>query len=82
MSTKPTNKPEDWKVRMIEERDELLKRTIALQKAFDNPEFKLNSREWEMLRSQLCAMREYLQTLTDRCIYYKLIESADLSLRY
>lgn len=82
MSTKKVNKPEDWKVRLVEEREDLLKRTIALKNAFDNPEFKVNSTEWEMLRSQLCAMREYLQILTNRCKYYNLIDFADMGMLY
>ena len=67
---RPEPKPELWKVRLLEERRELLARTIKLKKAFDNPEMKLNNREWEMLRAQFSFMRDYLQALTDRCVYY------------
>ena len=78
----PVSEPELWKVRLLEERRELLARTIKLKKAFDNPEMKLSKREWDMLNSQYCYMREYLQVLTDRCVYYGLIESGDLGIHY
>ena len=48
----------------------------------DDPDMKLNNREWEMLRAQFCFMRDYLQALTDRCVYYGLIESGDLGIHY
>jgi len=73
---------EDWQIRIKEERDELLQRTIRLKKFMDSPNTKLNSREWEMLMGQLHAMVEYLQALTDRCVYYELIESGDLGIHY
>lgn len=78
----PEPAPELWKVRLLEERRELLARTIKLKKAFDNPEMKLSNREWEMLHSQYSYMREYLQVLTDRCVYHGLIESGDLGIHY
>lgn len=78
----PEPAPELWKVRLLEERRELLARTIKLKKALDNPEMKLSNREWEMLRAQFCFMRDYLQALTDRCVYYGLIESGDLGIHY
>ena len=81
MSSKNT-KTEDWKTRLVEERKELLERCIKLNKAFDNPDMKLNHREWDMLRRQFGAMRDYLQVLTDRCVYYGLIESGDLGIHY
>ena len=71
-----------WQRRLVEERKELLYRTIELKKAMDDPEMKLNNREWEMLRAQFCFMRDYLQALTDRCVYYGLIESGDLGIHY
>ena len=71
-----------WQMRLVEERKELLYRTIKLKKAMDDPEKKLNNREWEMLRAQFCFMRDYLQALTDRCVYYGLIESGDLGIHY
>lgn len=71
-----------WKVRLLEERRELLARTIKLKKAFDNPEMKLSNREWEMLHSQYSYMREYLQVLTDRCVYHGLIEAGDIGIHY
>lgn len=71
-----------WQRRLVEERKELLYRTIKLKKAMDDPDMKLNNREWEMLRAQFCFMRDYLQALTDRCVYYNLIESGDLGIHY
>lgn len=73
---------ENWQIRLKEERTELLQRTIKLKKYMDSPNTKLNSKEWEMIRYQLNAMREYLQALTDRCVYYELIESGDLGIHY
>lgn len=72
----------DWQIRIKEERDELLQRTIELKKFTDSPDTKLNRKEWGMLMGQLHAMTEYLQALTDRCVYYKLIESGDLGIHY
>lgn len=81
MSSKNT-KVEDWKTRLVEERKQLLERTIKLKKAMDNPDMKLNNKEWDMLKYQFCSMRGYLQALTDRCVYYELIESGDLEIHY
>lgn len=81
MSSKNT-KVEDWKTRLVEERKQLLERTIKLKKAMDNPDMKLNNKEWDMLKYQFRSMREYLQALTDRCVYYELIESGDLEIHY
>ncbi len=71
-----------WQVRLRDERSEVLLRTIKLKKHMDDPEAKHNRTEWEMLQHQFCAMREYLQALTDRCVYYGLIESGDLGIHY
>lgn len=73
---------EDWQIRIKEERTELLQRTIKLKNFTDSPNTKLSRKEWEMLMSQLHAMVEYLQALTDRCVYYELIESGDLGIHY
>lgn len=73
---------EGWQERLVEERKQLLERTISLKKTFDDPTMLLNETEWSMLRCQYGAMREYLQALTDRCIYYGLIEAGDLGLSY
>lgn len=81
MDTKDNNFTEVAQ-RLIDERKELLERTIKLRNAIDNPEMKLNAHEWEMLHRQFSAMRDYLQVLTDRCVYYKLIPAGDLMLRY
>lgn len=71
-----------FKDRLVEERKELLEKTLKLKEAIENPEMKLNSREWEMLHHQFHVMREYLQVLTDRCIYYGLIPAGNLNLDY
>jgi hypothetical protein len=73
---------EDWKLRLLEERANLLNNTIKLKNAIDSPDMKLTCKEWDMLREQYHAMREYLQVLTDRCVYYGLIEHGDLGLHY
>lgn len=73
----------DWQARLVEERAELLKKTIALKNTLDDKKnLKLSNREWEMLRLQFGIMREYVQILTDRCVYYGLIEAGDLNLHY
>ena len=74
--------PAPWQSRLVDEREELLERTIKLKKFVDNPENKLSHHEWEMLSLQFGFMREYLQVLTDRCVYYGLIEAGDLGLHY
>lgn len=71
-----------WQTRLRDERNEVLWRTVKLKKHMDDPEAKHNRMEWEMLQRQFCAMREYLQVLTDRCVYYGLIESGDLGIHY
>lgn len=74
---------EDWQLRIKEERDGLLKKTIKLKNFIDNPESKANYTEWELLKEQLRAMRDYLAVLTRRCRYYKLIDvSEDLDAFY
>lgn len=81
MGTK-TVKTEDWKVKLKEERAELLKKTLELKHFIDSPDAKLSWREWDMINNQFHSMRNYLQALTDRCIYYKIIEGGDLNLLY
>lgn len=72
----------EWQLRLLQERKELLEKTIKLKKTFDNPDMKLNTTEWRMLRAQFGHMRDYLQALTDRCVYYGLISGGDLGLHY
>lgn len=72
----------DWKTRLIEERKDLLEKTIKLKKAFDDPSLAMSHKEWEMLHEQFSAMKNYLQVLTDRCIFYGLMESGDLGIHY
>ena len=72
----------EWKTRLIEERKDLLEKTIKLKKAFDNPALAMSNKEWEMLHEQFYTMSNYLQILTDRCIFYGLMESGDLDIHY
>lgn len=72
----------NWGDRLIEERKEILERCIALKKAMDSPDMKLNQEEWGLLHNQFSSMRDYLQALTNRCVYYGLIESGDLGIHY
>lgn len=74
---------EDWQLRIKIEKDELLKKVIKLKNFIDNPESKANYTEWELLKEQLGAMRNYLSVLTRRCRYYRLIDvSEDLDAFY
>lgn len=65
---------EDWQLRLKAEREKLLEKAEKLRNFIDNPESKANYREWEMMKRQLGAMREYLAALSERCKYYGLIE--------
>jgi hypothetical protein len=69
-----------WQERLIEERRELLEKTLKLKKSIDNKDFKVNFQEWEFLRNQYGIMREYLRVLTDRCKYYGLVEAENLDI--
>lgn len=72
-----------WQLDLVEERKALLQKTINLKNTLDDKKgLKLSNREWQMLQVQFNFMRGYLQILTDRCVYYGLIESGDLGLRY
>lgn len=73
---------EDWQLRLKDERAELLKKTIELKKTLDDKDCKMNRFEWENLQHQYHLMRELCQVLTDRCIYYGLIDGGDLGLSY
>lgn len=72
----------EWQQRLLEERKDLLEKTIKLKNTFSNPDMKLTDQEWRMLHSQFDSMKNYLQDLTDRCIYYGLIEAGNLNLHY
>lgn len=73
---------ESWLSRLKDERTELLERTLRLKQHIEDPDSKHNKQEWEMLQSQFSFMRDYLQVLTDRCVYYGILESANLYLEY
>lgn len=66
-----------WKERLIAERKELAERVIKLKKFLENPDTKLHRKEWDMLEEQSRAMLHYLRMLTQRCIFYGLIEEVD-----
>lgn len=81
MAEEKTQLPE-WQERLLEERKELMERTIKLNKFLNNPDTKLNGREWRMLEGQASCMRDYLQILTTRCVYYGLLDAVNLNLDY
>ena len=72
----------DLQERLLEERNELMKRTVQIHKTLENPDLKMTRKEWDMLARQAWSMKEYLQVLTERCAYYGLIESCDLGIKY
>ena len=69
----PESKAPAWQDRLIGERVALMAKLKDLDAAFEDKDFKLSAREWELLSRQRCAMRDYAETLTMRCIYYGLI---------
>ena len=73
---------EPWLIRLKDERTELLERTLRLKQHMEDPDSKHNKQEWDMLQRQFSFMRDYLQALTDRCVYYGILESANLYLEY
>ena len=73
---------EPWLLRLKQERTELLERTLKLRQHIDDPDSKHTKQEWDMLQRQFSFMRDYLQALTDRCVYYGILESANLHLEY
>ena len=73
---------QDWQERLLQERFDLMQKTIKLKKMLDDPEVKMTRKEWDMLSRQSYYMTDYLQVLTERCAYYGLIESCDLGLKY
>lgn len=74
------NKYAEWQTRLVDERAQLLDRTLKLKKFMDDPETRMSKCEWEMLNQQFYGMKEYLRALTNRCNYYKLIETTDLTI--
>lgn len=71
-----------WLRELKQERDELLQKTLKLKVFMEDPNSKLNKQEWDMIQRQFCYQRDYLQALTDRCVYYGILESANLHLEY
>ena len=71
-----------WQERLIAERKELLDKTIKLKNMLDDGSKLLSRQEWHMLECQYEAMRSYLQVLTDRCVYYKIIPAGNINLSY
>lgn len=81
MAEEKTQLPE-LQEHLLEERKELMERTIKLGKFLTDPDAKLNHEEWKMLENQYFHMKEYLQILTTRCVYYGLLEAVNLHLDY
>ena len=75
------SKPE-WQKRLVQERTDLMQKTIRLKKILDDPSVMMCKKEWDMLSRQYYVMSDYIQILTDRCAYYGLIESCDLGINY
>ncbi len=78
----PDNYRPEWQDRLVEERKELLDKMIKLKNMIDDGVLKLSRKEWRMLECQYEAMRNYLQVLTDRCVFYNIISAADLGISY
>jgi hypothetical protein len=59
-----------WQTKVIQERDELVAKT---QKLIDflRTEPQLETKEIELLNQQVQAMKFYIQTLTERTVYFK-----------
>ena len=65
-----TIKLNEWQARVVEERNELVAKT---QKLIDylRTEPQLEQKELELLNQQVQAMKFYIQTLTERTVYFK-----------
>jgi hypothetical protein len=59
-----------WQIRVLEERDELVAKTQKLIE-FLRTEPQIETKELELLNQQVQAMKFYLQTLTERTVYFK-----------
>lgn len=59
-----------WQTRVLEERDELVAKTQKLIE-FLRTEPVIEAKELELLNQQVQAMKFYLQTLTERTVYFK-----------
>jgi hypothetical protein len=59
-----------WQTKVIEERDELVAKTQKLIE-YLRTEPVLEQKELELLNQQVQAMKFYIQTLTERTVYFK-----------
>ena len=59
-----------WQTRVIEERDELVAKTQKLIE-YLRTEPVIEQKELELLNQQVQAMKFYIQTLTERTVYFK-----------
>ncbi len=59
-----------WQTKVVEERDELVAKT---QKLIDflRTDPQIETKEIELLTQQVQAMKFYIQTLTERTVYFK-----------
>ncbi len=59
-----------WQTKVVEERDELVAKT---QKLIDflRTDPQIETKEIELLNQQVQAMKFYIQTLTERTVYFK-----------
>ena len=59
-----------WQTRVIEERDELVAKTQKLIE-YLRTEPVIEQKKFELLNQQVQAMKFYIQTLTERTVYFK-----------
>lgn len=60
----------EWQARVIEERNELVEKARKLVD-FLRSEPLLEQKDAELLNQQVQAMKFYIQTLTERTVYFK-----------
>lgn len=70
----------EWKDRLTAETIEIAERLEKLNSAFNDKDFKVSSREWELLTLQRSIMREYVDCLVQRCYFYDLVEGEGVCL--
>lgn len=60
----------DWQARVVEERNELVEKARKLVD-FLRSEPLIEQKDLELLNQQVQAMKFYIQTLTERTVYFK-----------
>lgn len=60
----------EWQARVVEERNELVEKARKLVD-FLRSEPLLEQKDAELLNQQIQAMKFYIQTLTERTVYFK-----------